>query len=408
MAAVAAAQYYQAEKARGANQAQLNQMKADFQTILPPDYDLSITAPPELIRQAVPPPNYDDRALTPEQFKVIGKYSPEVAAYVAEKNPELVRQSAVGDEGRSAQLDALRKMRGIATSDFDPEFAASIAQASRQAQTDAQSRSQSILTDFQRRGAGNSGLAAVLQQNASADAMDREASTGVNAAAQAYRNKIDAIRQSGSMGSDIAQQDQSLQGRNADIINSYNQRMTRNNQDWQNQRATTMNDAQRRNLDMNQDVANRNVGVQNQFQVDNRQRQDMLASSKYKTDLTERDYQNMKAEKLANWAQGQKEYGNTQKRNSFDDQLRSSALKQGIGNQQMAMNNQAAQDRNQVLQGVGQAGAGYFQSQADEARWNKAEAGRNKRAEMKYGFYDEDEDDETVTGGSYRRTDNLA
>ncbi len=391
MAAAAAAQAYQSEKARGANQQILDKMKADFDKLVPPHYDISITDPPALIEKSVPPPDYDERPMTPEQYKVVGTYSPEIASYIAEKNPELVKQSAVGDEGKNAQLDALRKMRGIATSDFDPEFAAKMSQASRQAQTDAQSRTQSILTDMQRRGTANSGLSAVLQQNAGADAMDREASMGQNAAAQAYRNKIDAIRQTGAMGSDIAQQDESIQARNADIINSFNQRNTKANQDWQSQRAAAMNTAQMHNLDMAQDTANQNVGVNNKFALENRQRSDMIANANQKSALNERDYQNAIAEKRANWAQGQKEYGNSLKGKQFNDQLVLTQGRNGLAGQQMAMNNQTAQDRNQQIQAAASAGTGYYQNSQDEARWNKGQDREDARWKMKYGQDDEED-----------------
>lgn len=384
MAAAAAAQAYQSSQAQGANKAQLDKMRADFAKLVPPGYDVSITDPPAQIQKAVPPPNYDQRPMTPEQYQVVGKYSPEAAQYIAEKNPELVKQSAAGDAGKNAQLDALRSMRGIATSDFDPQFAQQMSQASRQAQTDAQSRSQSVLTDMARRGAGNSGLSALLQQNAGADAMDREAGIGMNAASQAYKNKIDAIRQSGAMGSDIAQQDQSLQGRNADIINSYNQRMTKSNQDWQTQRAQMMNDAQRQNLTAAQGAANNNVDVNNKFAMENRQRQDMIANSVNKNQLSERDYQNALAEKRAQWKQGQKEYGNSLAGKTFDDRMRITQGQNGLATQGMQMNTQNAQDRNQMIQGAGQAGMGYMQSQKDDARWNKQQDNENARWKMKY------------------------
>lgn len=401
-AAIAAAQMYQAEKARGANQDQLDKMRADFDALIPPGMNMKITDPPELIQQRVADPQFSNEALTPEQFKVAAQYQPQIAQQVAEKNPELVKGTAASDEGRQAQLSALRQLRGIGASDFDPQFQQAMLAASRKAQGDAQSRQASILQDMQRRGVANSGLTAALQQGATADAMDREAQVGQAAAAQAYQNRINAIRQSAQLGGDINSQEMSLQAKNADIINSFNQRMAQNQQAWQNQRAGDLNQASMFNIKNAQDIANRNTAQNNEFEVNERNRADKLAQMRYDRDIQERNYQNDLAQRKADWIENQRRYLNGLRQQGFQNQLSIQQGKNGLASQQMGMNTQNAADRNSMIQGLGQVGMGYYQDQRDDARWHEQQKREDDRWKMRYGNPDDDDEtNENYGGGDY-------
>ena len=99
-AASAIAQAYNSERARGANEKRLNQLRAIFENIVPPEYDVSINDPPRYIESSLQQADLDFSRLTPEQFKVVGQYSPEAAEYVREKDPTLLKGSAAQKEGR--------------------------------------------------------------------------------------------------------------------------------------------------------------------------------------------------------------------------------------------------------------------------------------------------------------------
>ena len=139
-AAVALAQMYQSEKARGAEAKRLKQMEEEFKRLVPPNYDLSIMDPPEHIKTAIPEPTFEMGGITPEQFKLIGKYTPEIAPLILEERPELVKETAGMREGRDAQLNALRKLKTVASDRGDPEFLAAMAKAGRESQIQAQSK----------------------------------------------------------------------------------------------------------------------------------------------------------------------------------------------------------------------------------------------------------------------------
>ncbi len=395
------AQAYNAEKAAGASKARLKALEAEFNKMVPPDYDVSITDPPEYITSKIPPTAFSAEKLSPAQYQIAVKYKPEIAPLIAEKNPELIKQSQASQEGRQAQVDALRKMRSIASIDQDPELAQRLSEASRKAQTDAQSRGQSIISDMQRRGAGNSGLAMMAQQQAGADAMDREASMGQSAAAEAYKNKLQAIRESAAMGGNISQAEDSLAGKNADILNEYNQRFTKQNQDFQAQRAAAMNQAGMFNAKNAQDVSNSNIDATNKYALANQSRNDMMANTLRGQAVDERNYQNAIADKRANWAQGQKEYGNTLQNNAFNNKMSIAQGRQGLASMGMNIDNQAAQSRNAMIQGGMQAGTGYYSQQADNDRWNKSQDRADARAGL--GLDDEEEPDDEETSQAGRR-----
>lgn len=400
-AAMAAAQAYQSEKARGAQQAQLDAMKADFDKLIPPGMNISITDPPQMIQTRVKDPQFSNEALTPEQFKVAAQYQPQIAQQVAEKNPELIKQSAAATEGRQAQIDALRQMRGIASSNFDPQLQEQLQSAARKAQGDAQSRNASIMQDMQRRGAANSGIAAAMQQNASADAMDREAQIGQSAAAQGYQNRISAMRNAAQMGGDINSSETSLAARNADIINGFNQRMAANGQAWQNNRTNTINDANRYNTGVAQGIADRNTSQNNQYAVNERDRQDRLEQSRYGRDVDERNYQNSLAQQRSNWQEQQRQYVNQMRQQQFGNQLAITQGRNGLASQQMGMDRQNAQDRNSMIQGAGQAGMGYYQNQQDQSRWNDQQDREDARWQMRYGKTPKDDEENAGDYGNY-------
>lgn len=397
-AASAIAQNYQAEKARGAAKERLDQLQAEFDRIKPPNYDVSVTDPPSYIQQSLTPAHYDATQLTPEQFKIAAKYQPQLAEKVAEKDPTLVKMSAAANEGRNAQLEVLRKMRGIASSDMDPELGQKLSQASRQAQIDAQSRGQSIQSQMERRGAGNSGISAMLQQQASADAMDREANLGQQAAAEGYRNKLAAMRGAASLGGDIANSENSMASQNTDIINQFNQRFARDQQAWANNRADTLNAGQRFNVQNAQDVANRNTNQNNEFMVRNRSRDEDMQRERYQNDVRERDYQNAINEKRQNWIQGQKEYRNSLSGKQFDDKYRLAAGRQGLAYKGMDMDYQTAADRNAMIQGVGQAGMGYMSQRGDDQRWSDQQDRADARERYRRTGKWDDEDDQASYG----------
>lgn len=379
------AQAWQSEQARGANQDKLDDIARLFAQLVPPEYDISPNDPPNYITQQLQGANLDLSSITPEQFKVIGTYAPEAAAFVAEINPTLVQQSALGQEGRQSQIDALREFRRIAAGD-NPELKANLEKASRDAQINAQSRTESLLQDEARRGMMGSGkgFAAMLQENS--DSMLRGAESGRDEALEAYRSKLSAVRDSGTMGRQLASDEFSEQATNADIINQFNQRTSRNYQEYLNNRATLANQAQLTNLNNSQDIANRNIAQTNEFAVSNQRNKNANAQQQYMNQREERNYQNDLMKDQANWAASEKARQNDLKSQAYNDKLQRANGIAGVGAQQIQMNSQNAADRNAIIGAIGSSAGGYYANRdnqnfiseqnksnqaAEDARWDK-------------------------------------
>lgn len=394
------AQYYTAEKARKASQAQLDKIEATFNAIKPPNYDLSIEAPPQMHDELLQSPKFSDpqaapqfnlNALTPEQFKMIGKMSPEIAGYVAEANPTLLTKTSDMETGRKAQLSALQRMQEIGKGEFDPQYQEMVQKAARAAQGEAQSRNASIMQDFARRGAGGSGLNLAAQMAASSQGMDRNAQVNQNAASESYRNRLNALMSGAQLGSQIGQEDTSFQGRNADIINAFNDRVSRSRQAYENNRTAALNNAQQYNLGVEQDVSNRNVGAANEFARGNQQRMDELTKYGANFAQSERDradrnaqqtFQNQDAQRRylnsllaekASWQAGEREKLNKLRSQEFQDKLDIARGKSGIASQRIGADISAAQDRNAMIQGLSNAattGAMAYQNSQDARNQN--------------------------------------
>lgn len=373
------AQYYQAEKARGANAAQLKKIEDMFNQIKPPDYDVSIDAPPEYHREAIASPqfaasiqspNYDMSKLSPESLKSVGEYVPELAPLIKEVAPTTIQNTADMKTGRQAQLDALKKFTQVGEGGFDPEYEQKIQQAARSAQTEAQGRQGALMDTFSRRGLGGSGLELAAQLGSNSQAMDRLASSNQQAATDSYKNQLQALAQGAGIGGQIQSQDQSLQAQNASIINSFNQRMSQQQQDYETQRANQLNQAQVQNLANQQRISDQNAANTNQFNLnqqgrgdsivnskyqaalDAQKRQDSLAQQQYGNQVNERNTQNSLAQSLAQWNADQRRSQNAIKSQQYQDQMSKASGLAGNYQAQGQSALQSAADRNQALSGI--------------------------------------------------------
>src|SRR4051812_48009943 len=68
----------------------------------------------DAIVNAIKDPKFDLSYLSPEDFQLVAQYRPEIADYVAEKAPELVKGLAPeAQQGLDAQMSALSKYRNL-------------------------------------------------------------------------------------------------------------------------------------------------------------------------------------------------------------------------------------------------------------------------------------------------------
>jgi hypothetical protein len=175
--------------------------------------------------------------------------------------------------------------------------------------------------------------------------------------------------------------DISLQGRNASIINDFNQRMSKRHQQWNQMRADQLNAADLRNIQEAQRISDQNTMTQNQYdqrhqsrmddialknyqaKVDEMNRQDALSKWRYNAEGQERAYRDQANIMSAKWRQDEKRYGNDMQTQIYNNQLAKAAGKAGISGQMSQMDMQGARDRNSAIQGLANMGMMYAMNQ---------------------------------------------
>lgn len=385
-AAVALAQAYQTAKTRKANQKELDKLKAAWDSLVPPDFDVSIMDPPDLIRESPMLPQFDMSKFTPETYKVVGQYAPQLAPLIREADPTVVKNTAEGKEGRQAQLDALKKMKMVASGGADPLLSGALDQAANRSQIESQSREGSILQDFARRGMMGSGQELAAKLASQQGAMTESAAASRQAAIESYKNRLQALRDSASLGGDISRDEWNQQSRNADIINSFNQRLSANAQANANMNTGILNDAQYKNLMNEQDVANKNTSSKNEYDWKGKLRDDDIKTKLYGMQVDERKAQNDMTTSRAEWERQEKARQDEIKKALYNHQINVINGKTGLGGQQIAMNTQNTQDTNAQIQGFGNMVAAGSSSGPKKKETETEYEGTNGN-KNKYGNY---------------------
>lgn len=321
-AATALAQYLNSEQARKDTAAQRRKIEALYNKLQMP--------------------NLDPTMIKPEEYQIIGTFVPEAAPYIAEIAPTMVQENAPMQESRKAQLDALTQMRQSAQMERDPALMAMLEQADASSSANAEQQRQAVLAQMQRRGQLGSGMELASQMAGSGQAMARGAESGRAAAIEAFRNRQQAVRDSGSMAGNIYGQQSQLQSKNADIINAFNQRSTSAQQQWANQRANMLNDANLRQANLKQRVGEANIDMRNKYNQGVIDRRNEVGQQKF---VNERGITGDRA---------------------------------GLSREQITDIIGTGRDRSQAIQGIGEAGMEYQQNEQD----------RKKEDELrsKYGY----------------------
>lgn len=344
-------QYYNAQKAAGATAKRLKEIEQMFDAIVPPEYDLKVYDDPKFAAD-IPAPQLNWQALTPEQYEQVGQYVPELADFVQETQPQLVQATEAARTGRGAQLDALERYKQIAAGEFDPRLQQMLSESSERANREAQSRTASILQDFQRRGQLGSGMQLAAQQDAAAEAMARQARESQLAAAEGYRNRMSAMANAASLGGDIRSSEMAEESRNVGILNDFNERTSRNYQDYLQNRADQLNKAKILEVERARQVADANVAGRNRAAEQSRDLYNRQQTINY--DVA-RDNRANSLDML--------ERQNRLRQQMYQNLIQKAQGKAGIAGQQIDYMNQATRDKNQAIRGVGDAasaGALYY------------------------------------------------
>jgi hypothetical protein len=238
------------------------------------------------LADAIKNPEFDMSTITPEEYKLLGQFNPEMLPLIEEKAPQIVQRSLAGEQGQDAMLNSLQRLRNISNTGADAQSQAMIEQAMRNAAIQNQGQQAGILDNASRRGfAPGSGLSFAQALSAQQNANQSASQTGTQAALAAYQNRLQALKDSANLGGQIESNDLNLQGRNADIINSFNQRMAQNRQNQAMVNTNNLNDAQRTNLAATQSNQDRNTALRNQAKYEQRDFRNQTAQQQYQNQL---------------------------------------------------------------------------------------------------------------------------
>jgi hypothetical protein len=398
---------YNAEKARGADRKRLSEIRALFEKIKPPDYDVSIDSPPQYHEQVLAQPRYSDpmqapkfdtSKLQPEDLKLVGKYTPEIAPYIAESNPQLVQRSSEAMQGRGAMQKALERYMQMGETGDDAISAQDTFNARLQAGQDTRSRQKAIEQSFARRGQLGSGMQFAGELQSAQAAGNQQALAQMQAAADAQRRRLGALASGAQLGGQIYGQEMDLAAQNTAIINDFNRRMASGRQAYENQRVGAMNAAQQFNLGMEQDIANANVNARNRAQEQNlrrsdditryqgdwqrgeRNRMDDIERQRYGMARDERAFQNDIAQRKADWAANQRKIRNSIAGQQFDDQYRWASGMQGVLGMQRDAARQRDIDRATQMQGAANVASSTAEGYGNQSRWASEQAAKDERA----------------------------
>ena len=230
-------------------------------------------------------PDFDIKDITPDDYKVVGKFTPEVVPMIEEAYPQIIEKTKDMQEGRSAQMDAIRYMRQLASQGVDPIAEMDRLKGARQAAQEASTQEANIQSNMQRRGLGDSALNLGLQQQAAGDAGYRTAMSGEQAAKDALERRTSSATQAANIGGQVVSQDQSQQAQNAAIINDFNQRMSTRRQQLAELNTQNANQAAASDLANQQSIANLNTQAKNAAAVANQAKDNALKQQQYDNEM---------------------------------------------------------------------------------------------------------------------------
>lgn len=295
-------------------------------------------------------PDFDTSMITPEEYKVLQKFSPEIAPYVEEQAPGVLKAASEGaTQGREAQMAALDRLRNLSATGQDTQSKILQDQALSAAAAQSRGQQDAIQQSLQRRGMAGSGMGlvqALLAQQGSGSAAQQASQ---QAALNAYNTRLQALRDSASLGSQIRGQDIDLEAKNLDIMNDFNRRAADRRQAYLNAAADVRNKAQASNLDLAQQIANQNTAARNAARAANQ------------------DTRNQAASKM------------------FDAQMSKAGQQSQLSQAAMNANTQAAMDRNQMITGLAGAAGSMAQGYGASKQADYASRMKDEELKAKYG-----------------------
>lgn len=215
-------------------------------------------------------PEMEKQMLEYEMMQSAGTYNPELDQALG-LGPSAMENVSTDPRLKSAQMNALAQLGGIAETGMSAADAASFELARRGAAQENQAMQGQILQNMQARGQGGSGAELIARLTGAQKSADSMQAAQLEQAKAQQAARMQALNQVGSLSSQIQNQDFNQGSRIAeakDLINQYN---AKNSQSVANANTAAKNAAQLANLQNQQNMMNQNTGLRNQQQQNNKQ-----------------------------------------------------------------------------------------------------------------------------------------
>lgn len=230
----------------------------------------------DAMRQALA--NYSNiNAPSPEEMKLLlsqyqgqGELTPESLGTVNMADTQL--QNIVQDQSlKDAQRKALQSLVDQGQNGFSDVDKAAMGQVRRQVAGDEKSNQAAILQNMQQRGIGGSGNELAAKLASSQGSANTEAMQAEQLLAQAQKNRLEALSQSGALAGDIGKTEFGQQAEIMSAQDRINQMRAANSQNVMGQNVSARNAAQQANLQQKQNIANMNTAESNRAQQYNKE-----------------------------------------------------------------------------------------------------------------------------------------
>lgn len=226
-------------------------------------------------------PGIEDQKVILQELVQQGLVTPEDAATV-NLDETAYNDINLDPRARQAQLGALGELeQTVSSGGLTPVDLQRIRDVSDRFETERRGAEGAIMENARERGVGGSNLEIVNRLLANQNAATRASREGMDTAALAQQAKMDAIRQMGSLGTDIRGQEFSEASRKAEAVDAIRKFNTGNKQAQINLNTGARNEAQKLNLGEKQRVADANTQQGNANKVRNAN----LIQSKYDNDM---------------------------------------------------------------------------------------------------------------------------
>lgn len=227
--------------------------------------------------------NLPSGSVTPIQFEefkqTVQDYIPEIFKQVPEAVPQQITESGVAPEIQ-AQKEALRQYGRMAQTGYDPIAAAQQEAALTASAAQASAARQAGLREAAQRGMGGTGLDVLSGLGAAEQAAVAGRQAALQAQAEAGQRRMQALGAYGTLAGQIRQAGTQTEQANVNIMNAFNERMSRNLNQYNQYVAELKNQSTLQNRAEKQRMAEMQVEAINKQRVLEAQRQQQAEESR--------------------------------------------------------------------------------------------------------------------------------